>query len=89
MARFVDIDDERFWDILFDEACVEGSQAERIEKELEKIISFEEIKQAIAFKNYFMGLYSEGLEVANWHLNGDLEPLTEFIDSALEAYKID
>ena len=41
MARFVDIDDERFWDILFDEACVEGSQAERIEKELEKIVSFD------------------------------------------------
>jgi hypothetical protein len=31
-----------------------------------------------------MELYCEGLEVANWHLNGDLEPLTNFIDSALE-----
>lgn len=35
--RLVDIDDERFWDILFDEACVEGSQAKRIEVGLDKI----------------------------------------------------
>ena len=37
MSRFIDIDNEKFWDILFDEACVEGSQAERIENELNKI----------------------------------------------------
>lgn len=37
MSRFIDIDNEKFWDILFDEVCVEGSQAERIEKELNKI----------------------------------------------------
>ena len=36
--RLVDINDERFWGILFDEACVEGKQAERIEKELESIV---------------------------------------------------
>ena len=38
MSRLIDIDNEKFWDILFDEACVEGKQAERIEKELNKII---------------------------------------------------
>lgn len=37
MARLVDIDNDKFWDILFDEACVEGNQAKRIEKELDKI----------------------------------------------------
>jgi hypothetical protein len=37
MARLVDIDNEKFWNILFDEACVEGNQAVRIEKELNKI----------------------------------------------------
>jgi DNA modification methylase len=37
MARLVDIDNDKFWDILFDEAYVEGNQAERIEKELNKI----------------------------------------------------
>lgn len=41
MSKLIDIDDERFWDILFDEACVEGKQAERIENELEKIVAFD------------------------------------------------
>lgn len=39
--RLVDISDERFWKILFDEACVEGQQADRIEKELEKITAYD------------------------------------------------
>ena len=37
MSDLINIKDERFWEILFDEACVEGKQAERIEKELERI----------------------------------------------------
>lgn len=37
MSRLVDIDNDKFWDILFYEACVEGNQAKRIEKELNKI----------------------------------------------------
>lgn len=41
MSRLIDIDDERFWDILFDEACVEGKQAERIKTELKKIVAFD------------------------------------------------
>lgn len=41
MSRLIDIDDERFWDVLFDEACVEGNQAERIKNELEKIVAFD------------------------------------------------
>ena len=41
MSRLIDIDDERFWDVLFDEACVEGNQAERIKTELEKIVAFD------------------------------------------------
>ena len=41
MSRLINIDDERFWDILFDEACVEGNQAERIKNELEKIVAFD------------------------------------------------
>lgn len=35
--RMVDIDDERFWDILFEEACVEGQQAEKIMNALKEI----------------------------------------------------
>lgn len=41
MARLIDIEDERFWNILFDEACVEGQQATRIKNELEKIIAYD------------------------------------------------
>lgn len=41
MSRLIDIDNEKFWDILFDEACVEGNQAERIKNELEKIVAFD------------------------------------------------
>ncbi len=37
----IDIDDERFWDIIFDEACVEGNKAERIKNELENIVAFD------------------------------------------------
>ena len=43
-----------------------------------------ELKQSVKFKEYFMELYNQGLEVSNWHLNGNLEPLTNFIDFALE-----
>jgi hypothetical protein len=43
-----------------------------------------EYKQLQAFYNYFSELYGKGLEVANWHLNGDLEPFDEFFVSAEE-----
>lgn len=35
--KYININDDRFWQILFDEACVEGKQAERIQNELEQI----------------------------------------------------
>ena len=35
--EFIDIQDERLWDILFEEACVEGEQADRIERRLREI----------------------------------------------------
>lgn len=47
-----------------------------------EIGTIEEFRQAMRFKEYFMELYGEGLEVANWHKNGDLEPLVNFIDEA-------
>jgi len=37
MSKLIDISSDEFWQILFDEACVEGRQAERIESELSKI----------------------------------------------------
>lgn len=50
-------------------------------------IAFEALKtqkQLEKFKEYFENLYGEGYEVANWHLNGELEPLDNFIDSAID-----
>ena len=41
MAELIDISNDKFWDILFDEACVEGQQAERIEKALKQISTTE------------------------------------------------
>lgn len=45
-----------------------------------------EIKALRAFKDYFDNLYGQGLEVANFHLNGDLEPFDNFYDSAIAEY---
>lgn len=39
-----------------------------------------------AYKNYFADCYGNGYEVANYHLNGDLEPLDNFIDGAEAEY---
>lgn len=39
-----------------------------------------------AYKDYFADCYGQGHEVANYHLNGDLEPLDSFIDGAQEAH---
>ena len=57
-------------------------QALEENQEYRAVGTVEELKQAMNFKKYFMDLYEEGLEVANWHKNGDLEPLVNFIDEA-------
>lgn len=36
------------------------------------------------FYDYMNELYLDGLEVANWHKNGDLEPFDNFFESAEE-----
>lgn len=41
------------------------------------------IREAVEFKKYFDDMYGQGLEVANWHLNGDLEPFDTFYESAI------
>lgn len=40
--------------------------------------------KAIKFKEYFDEMYGKGLEIANWHLNGELEPFDNFYESACE-----
>ena len=37
------------------------------------------------FKNYFDKLYGEGLDIANYHLNGNFEPFDNFYNSAIEC----
>ena len=44
-----------------------------------------ELKSLKEFKSYFEELYGQGLEVANWHQNGDTEPFDSFFESALDA----
>jgi hypothetical protein len=44
------------------------------------IVLLEEIS---AFKEYFDELYGQGLEIANWHMNGSLEPFDNFYESAV------
>lgn len=44
-----------------------------------------EIEKLQEFKSYFDALYGKGLEVANWHLNGNTEPFDNFYESALEG----
>ena len=41
-----------------------------------------EIERLKAFKSYFDELYGKGLDVANWHLNSELEPFDNFYESA-------
>jgi hypothetical protein len=56
-------------------------------KELEQyrtISTVEECREATKFKKYFDELYGQGLEIANWHQNGDLEPFDNFYDSAID-----
>ena len=43
-----------------------------------------EIERLTAFKSYFDELYGTGLEVANWHQNGDMEAFDNFYDAAIK-----
>lgn len=40
-----------------------------------------------AYKDYISALYGKDYQVANYHLNGDLEPLDSFLDSAEAEYE--
>lgn len=56
--------------------------ADSLEKQYEQL--HEENKRLEQFYNYFAKLYGQGLEIAEWHKNGDLEPFDYFFDSAEE-----
>ena len=44
----------------------------------------ERVEQLERFKVCFDELYRQGLEVAEWHMNGDLEAFDNFYESAIE-----
>lgn len=46
-------------------------------------LAIEIASDALMFKDYFDNLYGIGLEVQNWHLNGDAEPFDNFYDDAI------
>ena len=64
---------------------VPGRCVQTLEKNALDLINRQqaEIERLKTFKSYFDELYGKGLEVANWHENGDLEPFDDFYDSAI------
>ena len=40
------------------------------------------------FYEYFAALYGTGLEIVNWHFNGNAEPFDNFFDAAVNEAKI-
>lgn len=72
---------------------LEGKSAENFVNTLElsemqkKVKSLTAENSALkAYKDYFADMYGEGYEVANYHLNGDLEPFDNFLDGAEAEY---
>ena len=64
---------------------IEGGAYEAAEYALDLINRQQaEIERLKAFKSYFDELYGKGLDVANWHLNSELEPFDNFFESALQ-----
>lgn len=43
-----------------------------------------ELENYKSFKQYWDELYGKGLEISNWHENGETELFDNFYDSALE-----
>lgn len=41
------------------------------------------VEELQRFRSYFDSLYGQGLEIANWHRNGDTDPFDNFYDAAL------
>lgn len=68
---------------------VEGDTIKTIDEKIYCIdcavdILQQEIERLQRFKEYFDDLYGQGLEVANWHQNGELEGFDGFYESAIE-----
>lgn len=64
----------------FDHNCINKVEYKRCNYQIQK----EELEKLQKFKEYFDELYGQGYEIANWHMNGDLEPFDNFYESALD-----
>lgn len=62
--------------------CVYPFNNKELIKEIDRLRT--ENARLQKFKLYFDNLYGKGLDIANWHQNGDLEPFDNFYDSAIE-----
>ena len=51
---------------------------------LDYLTAINEAIKVMRFKEYFDQLYGQGLEVLNWHQNGEPEPFDNFYNSAIE-----
>ena len=94
MAELIDISNEKFWDILFDEACVEGQQAKRIEKALKAISTTEAEIRASAIDEFAEKLPLEISESIIWgmvvtaHRDGNCsETSEEIVDYVIDTAK--
>ena len=67
-----------------DYAIEEAIEALKEIQQYRAIGTVEECREAKRFKEYFDELYGIGLEVANWHQNGDTEPFDNFYDAAID-----
>lgn len=63
-----------------------GIRCENLESENDRLVGENDKLQK--FYDYMFDLYGKGLEVVNWHLNGDLEAFDNFFDSADEVSQV-
>ena len=64
------------------------ASVKRVVEQQPTVYDAKEVEVALKFKAYFDELYGKGLEVANYHLNGDLEPFDNFYESALDEASV-
>ncbi len=78
------------------EECAYQNENEIIKSEIERLKAMNQSKldtihdlqikiaKLEVFKSYFDELYGKGLDIANWNLNGELEPFDNFYEDALQ-----
>lgn len=89
MAELIDISNEKFWDILFDEACVEGQQAKRIDTALKQIATTEaEIRASVIDEALKALSIFNDREHGNEHFIYGIETAKEILEQLKEREQI-